>query len=198
MFSFSSRRTNKKTQKRGFSLVELIVVILIIAVLAVAVFAGGSAAIKKAQKARVTSDLHNFQIAVDSTIYAHPEVMNITNGTQLSAIMDALNANLPTDYKVALQTVAFDGNINMGDPHYPTAEYIICKSEKTDAWDNAYYVILDSAERGGSMSSEFYTTCISAGPNAILNLTAEIDRDDIFVLSSYVDSDVRSFTYDVS
>ena len=48
-----------RKQRKGFSLVELVVVILIIAILAVAVFAGGSAVIKKSQVSRTTSDLHN-------------------------------------------------------------------------------------------------------------------------------------------
>lgn len=55
-----------KSRMKGFSLVELVVVILIIAVLAVAVFAGGSASIRKAQVSRVSSDLHNFDIAMST------------------------------------------------------------------------------------------------------------------------------------
>lgn len=78
------------------------------------------------------------------------------------------------------------------------ADFIICKSEKTDPWDNPYFVIIDSAERGGSTASEFYITTVSAGPNAILNLTAGIDRDDLFELSSYVDGDVISKTYNIA
>lgn len=41
-------------------------------------------------------------------------------------------------------------------------------------------------------------TTLTAGPNAILNLTGTVDKDDIFDLTSYSDGDVISVTYDVS
>lgn len=61
-----------RKQRKGFSLVELVVVILIIAILAVAVFAGGSAVIKKSQVSRTTSDLHNFSVAVEAVLNENP------------------------------------------------------------------------------------------------------------------------------
>ena len=67
----------KRFARKGFSLVELVVVILIIAILAVAVFAGGSAVIKKSQVSRTTSDLHNFSVAAESTLNENPSVANI-------------------------------------------------------------------------------------------------------------------------
>ncbi len=201
MFRLNPNSRRLKNGKRGFSLVELIVVILIIAILAVAVFAGGSAAIKKAQKARAISDLHNFQIAVAMTMNENPQIANIEAATKrdkLSAIMDALNANLPADYKVTRQTDAMTGNISMDAQTDFNADFIICKSEKTDAWDNPYFVIIDSAQRGGSAASEFYMTTLTAGPNAILNLTGAVDKDDLFDLTSYSDGDVKSEVYDIA
>lgn len=67
-----------RKQRKGFSLVELVVVILIIAILAVAVFAGGSAVIKKSQVSRTTSDLHNFSVAVEAVLNENPGVANIS------------------------------------------------------------------------------------------------------------------------
>ena len=201
MFHLCQLSRRLKNGKHGFSLVELIVVILIIAILAVAVFAGGSAAIKKAHKAKATSDLRNFQIAVALTMNENPQIANIdatTKRAKLSAIMESLNANLPADYKLTLQTEAMTGNISMAEQADVNADYIICKSDKTDAWDNPYFVILDSAQRGGSAASEFYMTTVSAGPNAILNITGSVDKDDIFDITSYSDGDVISATYDVS
>lgn len=201
MFRLNPNSRRLKNGKHGFSLVELIVVILIIAILAVAVFAGGSAAIKKAQKARAISDLHNFQIAVAMTMNENPQIANIEAATKkdkLSAIMNALNANLPADYKVTLQTDAMTGNISMAAQDDVNADFIICKSEKTDAWDNPYFVIIDAAQRGGSAASEFYMTTLTAGPNAILNLDGSVDKDDIFDLTSYSDGDVISEIYNIA
>ena len=187
--------------KNGFSLVELIVVILIIAILAVAVFAGGSAAIKKAHIAKATSDLHNFQIAVEMTLNESPQVANIaapTKKAQLEGIMDALNDNLAADYKLTAVDGTLTGNITKDVPTTEDTNYIICQSDKTDAWGNPYFVIIDRAERGGSSASEFYMTAVTAGPNAILHLDGAIDVDDVFSLTSYADGDVISATYNMA
>ena len=95
----------KKNHRKGFSLVELVVVILIIAILAVAVFAGGSAVIKKSQISRAESDLHNFSVAVESFMNENPKVANVTgqgsNGQLTFAqIVTKLNANLAEDYQI--------------------------------------------------------------------------------------------------
>ena len=187
--------------KNGFSLVELIVVILIIAILAVAVFAGGSAAIKKAHIAKATSDLHNFQIAVEMTLNETPLVANIATETkkaQLESIMDALNDNLAADYKLTAVDGTLTGNITKTAATTDDASFIICRSDKTDSWGNPYFVIIDRAERGGSAASEFYMTTVTAGPNAILHLDGAIDGDDVFSLTSYADGDVISATYNMA
>ena len=185
----------------GFSLVELIVVILIIAILAVAVSAGGSAAIRKAHIAKATSDLHNFQIAVEMTLNETPRVANIATETkkaQLESIMDALNDNLAADYKLTAVDGTLTGNITKTAATTDDASFIICRSDKTDSWGNPYFVIIDRGERGGSSASEFYMTTVTAGPNAILHLDGAIDGDDVFSLTSYADGDVISATYNMA
>jgi len=167
----------------------------------VAVFAGGSAAIKKAHIAKATSDLHNFQIAVEMTLNESPQVANIATETkkaQLESIMDALNGNLAADYKLTAVDGTLTGNITKTAATTDDTSFIICRSDKTDSWGNPYFVIIDRAERGGSSASEFYMTAVSAGPNAILHLDGAIDVDDVFLLTSYADGDVISATYNMA
>ena len=166
-----------------------------------AVFAGGSAAIKKAHIAKATSDLHNFQIAVEMTLNESPQVANIaapTKKAQLEGIMDALNDNLAADYKLTAVDGTLTGNITKTAATTDDASFIICQSDKTDSWGNPYFVIIDRAERGGSFASEFYMTAVTAGPNAILHLDGAIDGDDVFSLTSYADGDVISATYNMA
>ena len=166
-----------------------------------AVFAGGSAAIKKAHIAKATSDLHNFQIAVEMTLNETPRVANIATETkkaQLESIMDALNDNLAADYKLTAVDGTLTGNITKTAATTDDASFIICRSDKTDSWGNPYFVIIDRAERGGSSASEFYMTTVTAGPNAILHLDGAIDGDDVFSLTSYADGDVISATYNMA
>ena len=99
------KNLKKLTNRKGFSLVELVVVILIIAILAVAVFAGGSVVIKKSQVSRAESDLHNFSVAVESFMNENPKVANVTGqGTTpqltFADIVTKLNANLSEDYQI--------------------------------------------------------------------------------------------------
>ena len=103
----------KKNHRKGFSLVELVVVILIIAILAVAVFAGGSAVIKKSQISRAESDLHNFSVAVESFMNENPKVANVTgqgSSSQLAfaQIVTKLNANLAEDYQIVNDATTAD------------------------------------------------------------------------------------------
>ena len=198
---------NFKNNRKAFSLVELVIVILIIAVLAVAVFAGGSKTIRKSQVSRTVSDLHNFSIAAETLLNENPSVANIDGGedkaghVDIAKIAEKFNALLSSDYKLTAVTADVAGNITAtGVEVTGDGAYLVYKSDKTDAWGNNYYVVLDSADHNGG--TEFYVTVISAGPNAktVVNSgsTGAIDSDDIFMLAEYKNGDVASATYDWS
>lgn len=199
----------KRASRKGFSLVELVVVILIIAILAVAVFAGGSAVIKKSQVSRTTSDLHNFSVAVEAVLNENPGVANISTDSaanhEITAIMDKLNANLPEDYKLTKVANAMTGgNITCDYKSSDTGTYIVAQSAKTDSWDNPYYVVFDATDRNSNGKSDFFITVISAGPDAKTdvdgviggsNTLASGKADDVFLLVQYTDGDVTAVTY---
>ena len=200
----------QRKARKGFSLVELVVVILIIAILAVAVFAGGSAVIKKSQVSRTTSDLHNFSVAVESTLNENPGVANIATDSstkhEITDIMNKLNANLPEDYKLEkIAAAQTSGNITYDYTGADGGTYIVAKSAKTDAWDNNYYVVLDATDRNSNGKSDFFITVISAGPDAKTDVDGTIGgtnsgskADDVFLLVQYTDGDVAAVTYNCS
>ena len=202
MNSMSIAMGKKRKARKGFSLVELVVVILIIAILAVAVFAGGSAVIKKSQVSRTTSDLHNFSVAVESFLNENPSVANTSGTTGYDALVNKLNANLPEDYQLTgAATAPTGGNITIKATNTNVAVY---ESTKTDAWDNHYYVIFDSGERHGTANSDFYVYVVSAGPDAKTELAGAIGgtnatkADDVFLLAQYENGDVSAVTYNMS
>ena len=193
-------------KRKGFSLIELIVVILIIAILALAVFAGGSAAIKKSQIARTTSDLHNFSIAIESAMNETPSVANITAVSGMTGtIVKAVNDNLSADYQLHRVTAKPTGNLRLIQGTTDTTDtFVVYESDKTDAWGNPYYVVFDATERHSAGISEFYVTVVSAGPNAQTNISRKgtdvtgIEADDLFLLVQYTDGDVAAVTYNCS
>lgn len=200
-----SKYKNRKSRK-GFSLVELVVVILIIAILAVAVFAGGSAVIKKSQVSRTVSDLHNFSVAVESTLNSNPKVAHLkTNADGIDKIMDALNENLQEDYKFTkLSAAQASGNITWTGASGTDEAYLLAQSAKTDAWGNPYYLVMDTSDRNSEGKSDFFVEVISAGPDAKTAVDGAIGgvnaskADDIFLLTQYTDGDVTAVTYDLT
>ena len=197
--------------RRGFSLVELVIVIIIIAILAVAIFAGGSVVVKKSQVSRTISDLHNFSVAVEATLNENPNVANIMSadvdaqyGSTTGALVAALNKNLPADYQLTSEITA---NVGANIKYTASTDARIFKSAKTDSWGNPYMVIFDLTERSersaSPINSEFYITVVSAGPNAITELSGKtagkgINNDDIFLLAEYKNGDVAAITVDCS
>lgn len=105
-----NNRIDKIREKRrtGFSLVELVITIVIIAVLSVAVFAGGSAATKKAQVNRATSDLHNFDIAMQTYMFSNRTPVNLSilsPKEDFNKVVDGVNQLLPKDYILKATTL---------------------------------------------------------------------------------------------
>ena len=187
--------TRMKSRMKGFSLVELVVVILIIAVLAVAVFAGGSASIRKAQVSRVSSDLHNFDIAMSTYMNENRGLVNLTNSAakaEFDKEIQKLNKVLPADYAFSTNPPDLSGTQFTMD-----ASLIAYQSSKADPWGNPYMLIIDTTDRNSGLS-EYYLTTVSAGPNAQANLSGTLDVDDIFLLSQYSDGEVSSHVYNMS
>ena len=191
--------------QKAFSLVELVVVILIIGILSVAVFTGGSAAIQKSRKARALSDMRNFQIAAELALGENPGVANIANnnldfGTPLQKVVQSLNNALPPDYKLKsttpLPTTDY-GNYGISADMPNTGEYLVFESNKRDAWDNPYYIILDCADRHEG-ASDFFITVISAGQNSMAVIGGNIDSDDLMLVTQYSNGEITSRTFDVS
>ena len=177
---------------KGFSLTELVIVIIIIAILALAVFAGGSAAIRKAKISRATSDLHNFDVALQTYMGSKRDPVKLTNlspKADFDKVIDGLNPFLPMGYSVESVSLPTSGNI-----YSSVSSLNVYASEKKDPWDNPYYLLIEAQERNVGCT-EYYFTVISAGPGSQADIGGPVDKDDIFLLAQYSNGTVSSHTY---
>ena len=189
-----ARWKNHKKGK-GFSLTELVIVIIIIAILALAVFAGGSAAIKKAKISRATSDLHNFDVALQTYMFSNRDPVKLTvlsPKEDFNKVVDGLNPFLPMGYTLKSVTLPTSGNI------FSTLSFLnVYESEKKDPWDNPYYFLIDPTARNAG-ETEYYFIVMSAGQNAQANVGGPLDKDDIFLLCEYNNGTVTTNVYNMS
>lgn len=180
---------------KGFSLTELVIVIIIIAILALAVFAGGSAAIKKAKISRATSDLHNFDVALQTYMFSNRDPVKLTvlsPKEDFNKVVDGLNPFLPMGYTLKSVTLPTSGNI------FSTLSFLnVYESEKKDPWDNPYYFLIDPTARNAG-ETEYYFIVMSAGQNAQANVGGPLDKDDIFLLCEYNNGTVTTNVYNMS
>ena len=192
-------------KRKAFALVELVIVMLVIAVLAVAVFVGGSVVVRRSQVTTATSDLHNFSVAVESTLSEVPECLSIKNNDTTEANLDRfikqLQKNLAREYALNLDSqVTKNGNTKIMLDTANTGTYLVYESKKTDPWGNPYYFILDCENRYDVEDSEYYVTVVSSGPNSITGIGRglHIDGDDVFLLGENHDSHVKSVIINAS
>lgn len=156
--------------RKGFSLVELVVVILIIAILAAAIFLGGATVIKQSRESALRNDLRNYGTYVQDMLYANPDLQansgayNVQEGftyvpsTQLfkagtADSADGLSAALlPTAGAKAdaigttLATLKVLPKLNKD---YLTADFQL-NGSKVDPWDNAYCYSYDMSPSTGT------------------------------------------------
>ena len=136
-----------KSQKRGFSLVELVIVVLIIAVLATVIFVGGGATIAKARESRAESDLYNYEVAAKDYLSSFgSKVVRLSKSTaedDYKKVVDAYNEYLGKSYYLDAESSApSTGNIYSSD----TSIHAF-KTNKLDPWGNPYYVMFDATPR---------------------------------------------------
>lgn len=160
MKNVMSRMINK--ERKGFSLVELVVVILIIAILAAAIFLGGATVIRQSRESAVRNDLRNLGTYVQDAMYATPKLQYdtlyskgeyFTYDSTDSKVIAKLTAN--DDKEAKADTIAAGMEVlELLNENYLTADFQIGIGNK-DPWNNPYcfsYEQIPSSATGKSSS----------------------------------------------
>ena len=180
----AARMANKK--RKGFTLVELVVVILIVAILAAAIFLGGATIIRQARERQVQNDLKNFGTYVQDMLYDNPALQyhkdytdgeyytydpttKLYSGVDNDAAAIAATANWE-DLYVGATTV-----LNLFD-EYLTDDFMM--GAIVDAWDNPYCFSYDQVPSTATGESSSCIVVInSLGNNSLDETSNGCDTD---------------------
>lgn len=188
-------KNRKSGRRRGFTLVELVVVILIIAILILLVFVGGAHMIAKSRMARAESDMHNYSIGATAYLNSNHDILKLKDDSSdgYQGVANGLNEYLgKADYVEITKQPPSAGNICNSDE-----EFTVYETNKRDPWGNPYCVLFDGVARNKNATEGFITFC-SAGPNGKLDVGSTLDKDDIFLLCQYVNGEVLTQFYNMS
>ena len=163
-------------KRKGFNLVELLVVMIIIAILVLVAFFSGKKYMTKAYMTNVQNDFHNIEVTVTQMLLEHPEYINLKSTTTnfVSKCVSSVNRYLAEE-------VAASGTS------------IPVTLAKLDPWANDYrvYFITDDT------NSKYFRFCVvSNGPNTKAHADAgKIDKDDLVLVMELKNGEVKSKMY---
>ena len=188
----AARMANKN--RKGFTLVEIVVVILIIAILTGAVFLGGATVVKQSREAKVKTDLRNMATYVQDMMYDNPELQynsgeykynesftydgktskyqQINSAGTFDTTAGGVTVGTPETAADSLTVATDSDNVNMKvlnllNTKYLTADFQLDGST-VDAWKNPYCFSFDMSP---SVKTGDPASCIivinSLGANSI-------------------------------
>lgn len=160
-------------KRKGFTLLETILVMIVVAILAVAIFLGGKNTTTSAKISVAQSDFHTMELAAKQLLLEHPEYikLNSTSPNFISARVSELNRYLPDEMQLS----------GTSPVH----------SAKLDQWAQNYRIIF-VADTTNSKFFRFYF--ISNGENTI-GSDSTVDADDLVMCVQLQGGDVKSKTW---
>lgn len=200
----SVKKTDRKINKRGFTMIELIGAMVIIAILTVAGITAIATAISNSRMSATQTDLSGFQTPIEQFLLENPQMAK-SNDTV--AIATKLNEYLEGEMQFAvLPDEAADD-----DEDYTTSsntgfagKWI---TKRLDAWDQPFRIYIDTAEHAATngtdaaKDSEIRIFVVSNGKNSTTGCTGGTGNryldgtDDMFLMVQLVNGQVSHGMY---
>lgn len=197
------KKSDRKLNKRGFTMIELIGAMVIIAILTVAGITAIATAISNSRMSATQTDLSGFQTPIEQFLLENPQMAK-SNDT--GAIAAKLNEYLEGEmqFKVAPGT----GDSADDDLDYNTVELADSwQTKRLDAWDQPFRIYIDTAEHAATngtdaaKDSEIRIFVVSNGKNSTTGTTAKTGNryldgtDDMFLMVQLVNGQVSHGMY---
>lgn len=223
MLKFANRdiwHSIKKRWRRGFSMVELLIVIAIMIVLAAIALGVGSAAKDSANRASVNSDLRSYQLAAQQLFIQYPEVVKLDPSKDPNAvtkIIEYLNAQMDDDWGFTPAATPNSGNGGVagttikrdawGNPYglyiyfnNKSGTYNDATGVPLDSSDTCIYIVVTSSGKNGTGGAVGYngtnydpTTGQITSASAMVNNSDGVD--DIGIIVRCLNGEVRIATF---
>lgn len=193
----------KKSNKKAFTIVELVIVIAVIAILMGILFVGGTAINNNAKKSTMQSDLRNYEIALKSVVNdpanSYLQKGFLADTTEKGEIVKLL-ANYFED-KTALQADPADVTYNaaakmsgetkaiaqaetkLSDPYGINYKLVIMDNSTTEHTDIAFLIVSYGKNK-------------QTDPTSGCGLGIQLDADDVALVVRVVDSVIYTGTYE--
>ena len=175
---------NLKPNKKGFTLIELMIVLAIIGILFGIFAAIGTASMQKAKYAVVKTDFKAFSLGFEQ---ACKENQGITNSTA-DQIIGAINANLDSSLKFQYKDAACT---TLATTAADFQGVLYC--QRKDPYGNYYQLYWNQTSLINAFNTEIRFTIKSFGPNGKTAATySSIDTDDVTYMIQMVNGDVKT------
>ena len=207
------KKSDRKLNKRGFTMIELIGAMVIIAILTVAGITAIATAINNSRMSATQTDLSGFRTPIENFMLENPQMAKETDTTKIAA---ALNEYLegemqfisvPTEQCMDQDDVS--GDAGDKDIDYSTPNAGQWQVKRLDAWDQNFRIYIDTENKAATQGSndakdtELRIFVISNGTNSTTGTGAAATEgsryidgdDDLFLCVQMVNGQVSSGYY---